>query len=125
MQIPYNPQATLCRLSLKRRKMNMKTPLPGKIERTTDESASELAITILTWLSAEPQLMSRFLAISGIEAGSIRDAVREPGFFGGLTGFLMNHEPTLLQFCENNAVRVEWVQACHRHLTGPDEGAWL
>ena len=103
----------------------MKNPANTKIERPTAESAEDLAISILAWLSAEPQLMSRFLAISGIDAGAIRQAAGEPGFYGGLTGFLMNHEPTLLQFCQDNDVRVEWVQACHHHLSGPGEGAWL
>lgn len=103
----------------------MKNPASSKIERPTDESAEELAITVLTWLSAEPSLMSRFLAISGIDAGSIRGMIGEPGFYGGLTGFLMNHEPTLLQFCQDNALKVEWVQACHQHFSGPGEGAWL
>lgn len=103
----------------------MKNPSLTKIEHPSDEAAQELAVTILTWLSADAQLMSRFLAISGIDAGSIRAAVREPGFFGGLTGFLMNHEPTLLAFCQDNDIKVEWVQACHHHLAGPGEGAWL
>jgi hypothetical protein len=103
----------------------MKTPSPSKINRPGQEQAEELAVTILTWLTAQPQLLSRFLAISGIDAGSIRAAVAEPGFYGGLTGFLMNHEPTLLQFCQDNALQVEWVQACHQLLTGPDEGVWL
>jgi hypothetical protein len=103
----------------------MKNPNNGKIERPTDESAEALAITILSWLSADPSLMSRFLAISGIDAGAIRGMIGEPGFYGGLTGFLMDHEPTLMQFCGDNDVRVEWVQACHQHFTGPGEGAWL
>lgn len=103
----------------------MKNPANAKIDRPNDESAEELAISILTWLSAEPSMMSRFLAISGIDAGSIRRMVGDHGFYGGLTGFLMGHEPTLLQFCQDNDVRVEWVQACHQHFTGPGEGAWL
>jgi hypothetical protein len=103
----------------------MKNPVNTKIERPTDESAEALAIGILSWLSTEPSLMSRFLAISGIDAGSIRGMISEPGFYGGLTGFLMNHEPTLMQFCQDNDVKVEWVQACHHHLAGPDERAWL
>jgi hypothetical protein len=103
----------------------MKNPGITKIERPTAESAEELAIKILGWLSAEPSLMGRFLAISGIEPGAIRQMIGEPGFYGGLTGFLMNHEPTLLQFCQDNDIKVEWVQACHHHLTGPSEGMWL
>jgi hypothetical protein len=42
-----------------------------------------------------------------------------------VTAFLMNHEPTLLAFCQENDVKVEWVQACHQRLTGPSEGIWL
>ena len=102
-----------------------KNPGTTKIERATDESAETLALTILTWLSADPSLMSRFLAISGIDPGSIRQMIGEPGFYGGLTEFLMNPEPTLLQFCQENEIKVEWVQACHWHLTGPEQGAWL
>ena len=103
----------------------MKNPSLTKVEQPSDDTAAALAITVLTWLSAEPQLMSRFLAISGIDAGAIRDAVKEPGFFGVLTCFLINHEPTLLEFCRANDIKVEWVQACHHHLTGPSEGVWL
>jgi hypothetical protein len=103
----------------------MKNPANLKIERPTDDGAEELAIRILGWLSNEPSLMSRFLAVSGIDAGAIRGMIGEPGFYGGLTGFLMNHEPTLMQFCQDSDVKVEWVQACHQHLAGPDEGAWL
>ncbi len=102
-----------------------KNPATTKIERPTDASAEALALTILTWLSAEPSLMSRFLAISGIDPGAIRQMIGEAGFYGGLTEFLMNHEPTLLQFCQENEIKVEWVQACHQYLAGSEEGAWL
>jgi hypothetical protein len=103
----------------------MKKPPEAKIATPTGESAEVLAITILTWLSDQPSLMGRFLAISGIEPGHIRQLIGDPGFSGGLTGFLMAHEPTLLQFCQENDIKVEWVQACHHHFTGPNEGAWL
>lgn len=103
----------------------MKNPDQTRTDRPSEEAAQELAVSILTWLTAQPQLMSRFLAISGIEAGGIRQAAGEPGFFGGVTAFLMNHEPTLLAFCQENDVKVEWVQACHQRLTGPSEGIWL
>jgi hypothetical protein len=103
----------------------MKKTADPKLQQPTAETAEQLAITILSWLSDQPSLMSRFLAISGIEAGAIRGMIGDPGFYGGLTGFLMGHEPTLMQFASEAGVNVEWVQACHRHFTGPGEGAWL
>jgi hypothetical protein len=104
--------------------MPMKTPsrMPASI---TPEQAEEIAVTILAWLSGQDDLMTRFLAMTGIEARDIRRAAGEPGFFGGLTGFIMNHEPTLMAFSAESEVAVEWIQAAHRHFTGPGEGVWL
>jgi hypothetical protein len=102
-----------------RDKISMKAAAPS------GEEAEELAIKILGWLTQDPDMMSRFLALSGIEAGSIRQAAREPGFFAGLTGFLMNHEPTLMTFCEQNAVKADFVAACHHKLNGPGDDAWM
>lgn len=96
-----------------------------KVAAPSTDEAEALVVTILTWLSTQPDLMNRFLALSGIDIGDLRHIVREPGFAGGLTGFLMNHEPTLMAFCAENGVGVERVQSCHRLLTGPNEDAWL
>src|SRR5688572_21247610 len=103
----------------------MRDKIPMKGMTPSGEQAEELAIKVLGWLTQDPDMMGRFLALSGIEAGSIRQAAREPGFFAGLTGFLMNHEPTLMTFCEQNAVKAEFVAACHRTLSGPGDDAWM
>jgi len=90
----------------------------------SSEAAEEMAIKVLGWLTQDPELLGRFLALSGIEAGSIRQAAAAPGFFAGLTGFLMHHEPTLMSFCEQNDVKAEFVAACHHKLNGPGAEAW-
>lgn len=64
------------------------------------EAAEGLAIAALGHIAADPVLLPRFLAITGIEAGQIRQAAREPGFLAGVLQFLMAHEPTLSAFCE-------------------------
>jgi hypothetical protein len=96
-----------------------KTPTPSP------DDADALSVTILTWLSNQPDLMGRFLALSGIDVADLRHVAREPGFAAAMTGFLMNHEPTLMAFCQDNDIAVEFVQSCHRHLAGPSEGMWL
>jgi hypothetical protein len=83
-----------------------------------------MAIQMLGWLAGQPGLMSRFLAMSGVEATSIRQAAAEPGFLAGVTGFVMAHEPTLMAFCEENEVRAELVAACHGRLAGPEVESW-
>jgi hypothetical protein len=63
---------------------SMRTPSPARLDTG----------------AADPVLLPRFLAISGIEAAAIRQAAREPGFLAGVLQFLMAHEPTLAAFCE-------------------------
>lgn len=83
--------------------------------------ADETAIAVLGWLAGEPELMGRFLALSGLEATNLRAAAAEPGFFAGLLGFLMNHEPTLIRFCEATGTAPETVARAFRTLAGPGE----
>lgn len=62
--------------------------------------AENLAVAGLAWLAQDKDLLERFLALTGIEASSIRAAAREPGFLAGVLQFYLGHEPTLLRFCE-------------------------
>jgi hypothetical protein len=64
------------------------------------DDAEATAIRALGFVAADPQLLPRFLAITGIEAGSIRRAAREPGFLAGVLQFILAHEPTLMKFAE-------------------------
>ena len=63
--------------------------------------AEVIAIEALGWLAQDKDLMPRFLALTGIEATSIRQAAREPGFLAGVLQFFLAHEPTLLRYCED------------------------
>ena len=83
--------------------------------------AEETAIAVLAWLASEPELMGRFLALTGLEASSLREAAGEPGFLVGVLGFLMNHEPTLLEFCAATDTRPEAVARAFEALGGASE----
>ncbi|HEV7306217.1 DUF3572 domain-containing protein [Ensifer sp.] len=82
------------------------------------KSAEEIAIDILAWLAGEPELLSRFLALTGTEPGSLRTAITEPGFMGGIVAFLMEHEPTLMAFCEATGTAPQDVVRAHAALSG-------
>lgn len=82
--------------------------------------AEDTAIAALAWLAGQPELMGRFLALTGLEASNLREAAREPGFVAGVLGFLMNHEPTLMDFCAATDTRPETVARAFRALGGAD-----
>lgn len=62
---------------------------------------------ILSWIAADETLMSRFLALSGLTADTLRQASTEPGFYSGILAFLMGHEPTLIAYCEDRDIAPE------------------
>lgn len=99
-------------------------PRRERIGAASAEEAEAMAIQILGWLISQPDLLNRFMALVGVDAGSIRQAAAEPGFLGAVTGFVMAHEPTLLAFCEQNDVRAERVVACHHRLAGRESESW-
>jgi hypothetical protein len=84
-----------------------------------DAGGEAVAIDVLTWLAGEPEMMGRFLALTGLTADGLRRAAGEPGFFAGLLDFVMGHEPTLIAFCDATSTPPERVQRAHRLLSGP------
>ena len=83
------------------------------------EDAESVAITALGHIAADPQLLGRFLAATGIEASTLRAAASEPGFLSAVTGFLMGNEPALLAFTANEGLRPEAIARAHTLLTSP------
>lgn len=83
------------------------------------EAAEATAVAILGWLAGEPELLSRFLALTGITPSDVRNAVSDPGFLAGIVDFLMSHEPTLMAFSEATGIKPEAVVHAHAVLSGP------
>jgi hypothetical protein len=85
------------------------------------ENAEALAIQALGFVASDPELLPRFLAITGIEARSIRQAAGEPGFLAGVLQFLLAHEPTLLRFAEATGISPSAVGKALRSLPQGDD----
>ena len=83
------------------------------------DDAEATAAAILGWLAGEPDLLSRFLSLTGVSPSEVRGAVNDPGFLAGLVDFLMGHEPTLMAFCEATGTRPETVVRAHAFFSGP------
>ncbi|MFD1743867.1 DUF3572 domain-containing protein [Rhizobium helianthi] len=79
----------------------------------------ETATAVLQWLANEPEMMSRFLALSGLQVVQLRDAIKDPGFLAGMIDFIMSHEPSLLAFCQGAEWKPEAVTAAWHHYSGP------
>jgi Protein of unknown function (DUF3572) len=91
---------------------------PRHSQKLTLEAAEAVAIEALGYLSNTPDLMQRFLALSGIEASQIRAAAKEPHFLAGVLKFFLAHEPSLLAFCEAAGTPPQSVQAALAALPG-------
>ncbi|MEL4069638.1 DUF3572 domain-containing protein [Ochrobactrum sp. GPK 3] len=83
-----------------------------------ETEAQGLAIEALAWLAQDKDLLPRFLALTGIEASSIRQAAREPGFLAGVLQFFLSHEPTLMRFCEETGRDPAIIQQAASFLPG-------
>jgi hypothetical protein len=81
--------------------------------------AEETAVAILGWLANEPDMLGRFLALTGVDASQLRQAINDPGFLAGMIDFVMGHEPTLLSFCEATGTRPETVASAWRYYSKP------
>ena len=91
----------------------------GKDAGALEADATDTAIDVLTWLAGEPEMMGRFLALTGLRIDNLRKSAGEPGFYLGLLDFLMNHEPTLIAYCEATGTKPATVARAHRTLAGP------
>ena len=90
-------------------------------DRRKRDNAEALAIQALGFVAADPELLPRFLAISGIEAQSILQAAREPGFLAGVLQFIAAHEPTLMRFSEETGIPPQQVTDALRALPFGDD----
>lgn len=81
--------------------------------------AEETAISALAWLANEPDMLGRFLDLTGTDLSSLRHAATDPSFLAGVMDFLMGHEPTLLAFSAATDIRPETIVRAHAELSGP------
>ena len=79
-----------------------------------------MAILALGYIAGDTDELSRFLALTGIDPGSIRIAAEEPGFLSGVLAYISGNERTLLAFATHAGVATEEVEKARLVLTGTD-----
>lgn len=81
-----------------------------------DPAGDDLAILMFTWIAGNPDLLNRFLGLTGLEPQHLRAFTEEKGFAAAVIGFVAGHEPTLIDFCNDNHVRPEAVSRAWQKL---------
>ncbi|AJY48349.1 hypothetical protein TM49_18765 [Martelella endophytica] len=71
---------------------------------------------MLVWLASEPELLSRFCALTGVDAGELRALSEGDGFEAAMIGFIAGHEPTLMAFCNDNQIAPETITRAWQKL---------
>lgn len=94
---------------------------PGRTAAMAPGEAEAVGIRALAFVASDPDLLPRFLSVTGIDAGRIREAAREPGFLAGVLDFVLAHEPTVMAFAAASALDPSSLAAARRALPGGDE----
>jgi Protein of unknown function (DUF3572) len=68
---------------------------PAKLTRAL---AQDMAAAALGFIAQDRERLGRFLALSGLDPGNLREAAAEPGFLVGVLDYLSSSEALLLAF---------------------------
>ncbi|MEM9732640.1 MAG: DUF3572 domain-containing protein [Pseudomonadota bacterium] len=86
----------------------------------TKEAAEAIALSGLARLAADDELVMRFCNLTGILANEMREAAQQPGFLVGVLDFYLSHEPTLLEWTQDENMDPNSVAAARLALA-PDD----
>lgn len=89
---------------------------------TTDE-AERIAIDVLGFLAGDAVRLNRFMAMTGIESGQLRQAAREPAFLTGVLAHVAGDERTLIDFAASSGHSPDAAAAALRVLGRGETGA--
>jgi hypothetical protein len=88
--------------------------------KTTDshEDAEVTALKALGFLAAEPERLTRFMELSGLDLQAIRSLAGDPALLGGVLDHLMADQSLLLIFAEEHGLKPEHIGQLRRKLPG-------
>jgi hypothetical protein len=92
---------------------------PPTSRASEQEAAEAVAVSALTFIAAEPERLSRFLSLCGLEVVNLRKVAAQPGFLAGVLAYLAGDEALLLEFSADARLKPEAVARACRTLN-PD-----
>ena len=81
-------------------------------------AAETLALKALTRIVGEPELLGRFLTLSGLELADLRQRAAEPELLAAVLDFLLTDDTLLRAFCAAQEIDAKAVHAARRALPG-------
>jgi hypothetical protein len=82
------------------------------------EDAEVTALKALGFLAAEPERLSRFIDLTGLDLEAIRASAGHPAFLGGVLDHLLSDQSLLLIFAEEHGLKPETIGQMRRKLPG-------
>lgn len=95
--------------------------LPRRRDIMSKDLAEGIALEAFQRLAADAERLGRFLAVSGLDAGSVRQAASEAGFLPAVLDYLCADEALLVAIAAELGRRPEQVaEARHKISPEPD-----
>ena len=85
-------------------------------KRFSRDAAETIAVQALTFLASDEERLTRFLALSGLAVGDLRDAASQPDFLREVLVHLLEEEQTLLAFADELAMKPQEIVSAARTL---------
>ncbi|MCM2503548.1 DUF3572 domain-containing protein [Aureimonas altamirensis] len=84
----------------------------GRKSRTmAPEAAESLSIEALSFLAQNEEEFLRFLALSGLTVGELRQAAQSQAFLAGVLDYILGNEKTLVAFAAHAGIAPDLVGA--------------
>src|SRR5689334_19537622 len=97
--------------------------MPGFRQRVLDAEVAEvLAIQAIGFIAQDDERLGRFLAMTGMGPGEIRDAARDRHFLLGVLDYLVGDEQLLVAFATHADVDPATIGIARQALAEPENG---
>ncbi len=90
-------------------------------QRQQFADAESIAIEALGFLAGDPERLTRFLALTGLEPDNVRDAARQPGFLTAVLDHVASDEALLIACAQAIGRKPEAVAAAQQALSPSGE----
>ena len=77
-----------------------------------------MALKLLSYLASDPDLIGRFMALTGLAPQDLRQSLADPAFQAGVLDFALQDEYLLLTFASNAGIKPETVMRARSRLPG-------
>ncbi len=89
-----------------------------RVKATDLPDAPTVGLLALAYLAADEDRLQRFLALSGLDLGVVRERAADPALLGGVLDHLLGDETLLLAFAAEQNLKPEWIRRLRRDLPG-------